>query len=172
MSGAKIMASPAMRIADAICKTPAALPIRSRNRRNIGVAAATATIISFELHATRPAASAHGLPQELGTLFVQTYVQAAIDPLRRRNRSSHVLSPRPGGRLLSNLGEATETLEFVHRRRKVIQYMRGNFSCRGCDTIVQAVKRLAKIHLLHTTLCALKPRGDADCQSVQERNVP
>lgn len=78
--------------------------------------------------------------------------------------------PRPGGRLLSNLGEATETLDFVHRRRKVIQYMRGNFACLDCDTVAQAVKRLAKIYLLPTTLHALScPRQLATSRCVRRR---
>jgi transposase len=44
-----------------------------------------------------------------------------------------------GGARLSKLGEdVTETLEVIPRRWKVIQHVREKFSCRDCETIVQA----------------------------------
>jgi transposase len=44
-----------------------------------------------------------------------------------------------GGARLSKLGEdVTETLEVIPRRWKVMQHVREKFSCRDCETIVQA----------------------------------
>ena len=44
-----------------------------------------------------------------------------------------------GGARLSKLGEdVTETLEVIPRQWKVIQHVREKFSCRDCETIVQA----------------------------------
>ena len=56
----------------------------------------------------------------------------------RRHRRARDAAPAAARRKLSKLGEdITETLEVIPRRWKVIQTVRENFSCRGCETITQ-----------------------------------
>ena len=46
--------------------------------------------------------------------------------------------PACGGQLRRIGSDVTETLDYVPGRFKVVQHVRGSFSCRACDTVLQA----------------------------------
>jgi transposase len=79
---------------------------------------------------------------------VRAVIEAAVKPARRplpehlpREEVHHpapCVCPACGGALRKIGADVTETLEHVPARFKVIRHVREKFSCRACDTVVQA----------------------------------